>query len=104
MIPQTYKGDPIINKIKHIIDTEEFRNKVMKTYTFTLKDKEKGNPDIMFNLLQHYFLEVSNVTRDIMVDYINEEIKKIEVIYEHNKVDACLDTILLLKKLNEYQL
>lgn len=99
-----YKGDPVLNKVKSVISSDEFKNKIIKTYTYTLLAKEKGNPDIMCNLMQHYFLEVSNLTRDLILDFINDEVKQIEKLYEHNKIDACLDTILLLKKINEYKL
>lgn len=100
----TYKGDPIINEIRDILGSEDFRNKIVKTYLYTLSNKERGNPDIMVQLMSHYFLEISNVTRDIMVNYINKEVKEIEKVYNDNKVDACLDVILLLKKLQDHQL
>lgn len=100
----SYKGDPIINEIRDIISSEDFRKKVTKTYLYTLIDKEKGNPDVMVQLMNHYFLEISNVTRDIMISFIKREIDDIEAVYKNNKVDACLDVILLLKKLGEYQL
>ena len=100
----TYKGDPIINEIRDIISSEDFRKKVTKTYLYTLMDKEKGNADVMVQLMNHYFLEISNATRDIMVSYIMKEIAEIEKVYNNNKVDATLDVILLLKKLQDHQL
>lgn len=94
-------GDPIISDVKALFDDPLFKKKVLKAYNYTLNKGETGNPDLMFQLIVDYLLEISNFTRDVMMIHVNKEIQSIERVYKENKIDACLDTILLLKRIND---
>jgi len=96
--------DPLIEDINNLLEDKDFKRKVIQAYNYTLNDKERGNPEVMYGLLKHYLLDISNFTRSLMMIYINKEVKQIESLYQNNKVDASLDIILLLKKLNEQTL
>lgn len=96
--------DPIIGKFKEYIHSDKFKAKLIKTYNYTLKDDSAGNPEMMHKLFCHFLLEAYNETVYLFSKHIGEEVGKIEGQYENDKMDAFLDMLNFLKKIDKFTL
>ena len=104
--------DPLVDGIKKLISSDEFKKKVERTYTYSLKKGESGDPQMMNRMMFVYFLEIHNETRRLFVEYVEKEVKEIERLYHkgdkknklENQINAMLDVILFLKTLKNLNL
>lgn len=102
------KKDAMINKFQEKVSSKRFEDKIKSSYRYTLKKGEEGSPENMVKIMNTYFLEIHNETREWIVDYIKNEIEEIKKRKKpktlEEQIDFMLDVMLFLKNIEKFEL